>query len=165
MESKSVKTDFFLMLLLFVLSIIFYFVIIPAQIPARSSWGTDAVFTSRTFPQILAIIVAIASLLGVANTAYRFFKIKKTMPGGATVPKEKSGTSILQVVYPYFICGIIILYGVLFDKIGFAVSTLVMAPALLFLLGCKNWKHYVAILVFTGAVFIIFRYGLKVMLP
>ena len=40
-----------------------------------------------------------------------------------------------------------------------------MAPALLFLLGCKNWKHYVAILVFTGAVFIIFRYGLKVMLP
>ena len=71
----------------------------------------------------------------------------------------------MQVLFPYFIFLLILVYGILFDKIGFAVSTALMASALLLVLRCKNWKYYVVVLVFTVAIYVIFRYGLLVMLP
>lgn len=161
MEIKKTRTDFWVMLILCVLSILFYFVIIPAQIPARSSWGTDSQFTSRTFPQILAIVLAISTFCGTVSSGWKLAKLKKE-----SAPEEKKErVPIMQVLFPYFIFLLILVYGILFDKIGFAVSTALMASALLLVLRCKNWKYYVVVLVFTVAIYVIFRYGLLVMLP
>ena len=162
MELKKTRTDFYVMLVLFILSLIFYFIIIPTQIPARSSWGTDSQFTSRTFPQILAVVLAIASFCGTISYGWQLMKLKKA---AAPAEEKKEKTPILKVLFPYFIFLLILAYGILFDKFGFAISTALMASALLLALGCKNWKYYAAVLVFTIVVYVIFRYGLMVMLP
>ena len=111
MEIKRTRTDFWVMLILFVLSIIFYFVIIPAQIPARSSWGTDAQFTSRTFPQILAVVLAISSFCGVISNGWKLAKLKKEE---APVSEKKDAVQILQVLFPYLVFLLILAYGILF---------------------------------------------------
>lgn len=162
MEIKKTRSDFFVMLVLLILSLIFYFVIIPAQIPARSSWGTDSQFTSRTFPQILAVVLAISSFCGTISYGWKLLKLKKE---SAPAEEEKKKSPVLKTIYPYFIFCVTLAYGILFDKIGFTISTLVMGAALLFLLGSKNWKHYVTVIVFTAVIYVIFRYGLLVMLP
>lgn len=162
MELKKTRTDFFLMLILFILSLVFYFIIIPDQIPARSSWGTDTFFNSRTFPQILAVALALSTFCGTVSSGWKLAKLKKE---NASAEEKKEKTPLSKVLYPYFIFLLILAYGILFDKIGFAISTLLMGAALLFCLGCKNWKYYAVVFVFTGMIYVIFRYGLLVMLP
>lgn len=51
---------------LLILSIVFYVVVIPAQIPLRSNCGADIVFTSRTYPSLPAIALMIMSVIGMA---------------------------------------------------------------------------------------------------
>ena len=140
MELKKARREFCFMAVLLVLSILFYTVVIPAQIPLRSTWGADIAFTSR-----------------------KIFVLKRR---AAEQPRKESAKEPLaKALVPYAVFGLILLYGVLFAKIGYIWSTLLVPPALLAVMGCRKWTYYLYVYGFAAVVYVLFRFVLQVVLP
>lgn len=89
---KQLKKDLFIYALFLILSVIFYFIVIPNEIVLRSSWGGEVSFTSRTFPYLIFIIVGASSLIGLITT---FLKIKQKHKDG--IEKETKETFLTVI--------------------------------------------------------------------
>lgn len=77
MELKKARREFCFMAVLLVLSILFYTVVIPAQIPLRSTWGADIAFTSFTYPSLLAAALMVMSVIGIADAVRKILALKR----------------------------------------------------------------------------------------
>lgn len=163
MELKKAKRDFFFMLVLLILSVVFYVVVIPAQIPLRNNWGADIVFTSRTYPSLLAIALIIMSVIGMAASLRRIISLKKQ--GMVSQRTKPDGRAIWKMIVPYVVFLLILAYGILFSSIGFIWATLLIPPVILFVLGCRKWPYYLFVYLFAAGVYALFRFVLHVALP
>lgn len=163
MELKKAKNDFGLMLVLFVLSVLFFTVIIPGQIPLKSVWGADTTFTSRTFPNLLSIGMIIMSVIGMISSGVKIYRLKKLstqsdQPDDAREP-------VFKRMIPYIAFLLILLYGVLFAKIGYIGATILVPPLLLYILGCRKKSYYLVVYIFAVVVYVLFRFVLQVVVP
>lgn len=163
MELKKARREFCFMAVLLVLSILFYTVVIPAQIPLRSTWGADIAFTSRTYPSLLAVALMVMSVIGIADAVRKILALKRQ---AAEQPAEESAKEpLVKTLIPYAVFGLILLYGVLFVKIGYIWATLLVPPALLAVMGCRKWTYYLYVYGFAAIVYVLFRFVLQVVLP
>lgn len=163
MEMKKARRELCFMAVLLILSILFYTVVIPAQIPLRSTWGADIAFTSRTYPSLLAIAMIGMSAIGMADALRRIVLQKRRE--GEQAGQEGEKPPLFKILIPYVVFGLILLYGVLFAKIGYIWSTLLVPPAILAVMGCRKWSYYLCVYGFAVAVYVLFRFVLQVTLP
>ena len=54
------------------------------------------------------------------------------------------------------------IYLLIFNLVGFVISSILLGCFVLFMEGSRKWQYYVIIVALTIVVFVFFRYGLKV---
>lgn len=146
-----------------IIGCLLYFYLIPTQIPQRSSWSGDVVFSSRTFPNIIAIVMMVTAAIGAVK---EILAAVKTRPeegeadSGNTTAREARQALLVALFY-----GIILAYAVLFSHAGYLVATAIMIPAVLWLMGSRKPWQYIAVYGFAAIIYAVFRFLLKVPLP
>lgn len=164
---KKIRKDIVSMSVFLAGGLCFAIWIIPAQIPVRGNQGAQA-FTSRTFPYIITYSICVVAVLGLLSTILQYRKLRsdpamreKGDKGEQAFPVK----STMEILIPYIIFGLIVVYGVLFRSIGYIVATVIILPVMLFLLGCRKWMHYVCAGLFAAMVYVVFKILLLVPLP
>jgi len=153
---KQLKKDMVLYIILVIISLLFYFVAIPQQIPLRSSWSGDITFTSRTFPYLLFFVMGVAALIGIVQTVIKIRRV--------TQPEEQQGIKdILQnILLPVYFFLLAIGYAMMFDRFGYAIATAIMIPVYLVSLKCKKWYYYAITYGVGITVFVVFKFLLNI---
>lgn len=161
MELKKAYRDLIAMLALLLASVLLQFVLIPAQIPLRGGWAGADSFTSRTFPSILAGVLAVSSLSGLIGAGRRIFLLRKA---GQTDTAARAW-DLAGLVRPAVMFAVVAVYGYLFTKLGYIPATLLACPVILGILGCRKWQYYLCVYAFAAAVYLVFKLVLQVPLP
>lgn len=168
METKKLKLDIIVMTILMILSGLFYYFFIPAQIPLSAMFTGNTSFSSRTFPNVIAVaLFAIAGLSLVKSISglvkARRSQVPSVEKAGGTGPRGVA--AILPRVIPYIVYLLIVLYCFLFEAIGYVAATIIVPPFLMLLLGCRNWKYYAYMYAFGALLYMIFKLGLRIPMP
>jgi hypothetical protein len=161
---KKTRQDIIVMALLMIVSLFFYFVFIPSQIPMSANWSGNVSFSSRTFPSFLMVALFITTGIGLIRGIIRYAAVLKKGRAEAAVAKHDK-KEIFKIVAPYITYVFILLYCVLFQKIGYIFSTLLVPPVLMFFLGCRKWLTYIGIYVFAAILYAVFKLIMRVPLP
>ncbi len=154
---NKLKKDMFMYSFIAVISVVFYFVIIPAEIQLRDSWSGDITFTSRTFPNLLFITMGIAAVIGIITTVVKMSKLENK----ESTPLSVMIKDALTPIYFFIVLGV---YALMFHYLGYPIATGIMIPLYLFSLKCKNIKYYVITYAIGIVVYIVFKYLLNITL-
>lgn len=144
-------------ILLFSLTLIY--VIIPENIMLTSMQAAES-FTARTWPNLLSWGMLITSVIGLSNAVMDFFAARKEE--GSLTHEKKSPEEIEQLLFPYLIFVLILVYGLLFIHVGYLAATLIVPPVILWLLRCRKWKMYVVMYAFGAMIYLLFKFILRV---
>ncbi|MBU9746880.1 tripartite tricarboxylate transporter TctB family protein [Lachnospiraceae bacterium ASD3451] len=161
MEAKKIRSDIVIYALLLLGCAVLYFWITPQQIAVKAAGASD--FTPRTFPNLLTMGIAIAAACGLATSAIKYSRFKSKESKTERTSFSRRDAAVLLAPYLTFI--LIIVYGVLFEKTGYILSTLLVPPVLMLLLGCRKWQLYLAVYGFAALMYVLFRFVLYVPLP
>lgn len=165
-ESRKHLQDMVVMALLLVAGLLFYFVFIPGQIRLSSAWGAHVNFTSRSFPNMLVIALALVSAVGLARAVAGYVRARKALAAaGRADENPESRATALQLAIPYVTYAIIVIYGLLFRHIGYVYATLLVPPVLMAVLGCRKWTLYLAAYAFGAVLYLVFKVFMNVPLP
>lgn len=141
-----------------IFSLALYFLIIPAQVKV-SQWNAGAGFTAQTFPRLLAVVIAGVSAIGLIRELILLARLP------ADSREEGGKTDWRAAAAPVLLTVLAIIYYLLFQRIGFIVATAIAIPAFLAALRCRKWQYYLYVYLFSGFIYVIFVYVLKIMLP
>ncbi len=157
---KKIYSDLRSGILLFVISLLMYFVLIPAQISVKAGKNLAADF----FPKLMVIVFGLCGLLLAATSAYDLYRHREQ----ATKERaEGAWKTDYKVFLPHVIFLVsAIVYLVLLQHLGFVLSSI---PFLIFLLwhfGSPSWgKNLVIAVVYVPIVYLIFSYGFRIRFP
>ena len=155
---KEVKRELVAIAVFLVFGMVLNFWLIPTQVQV-ATWNTGGVYTSQTFPYLLAKGMMLLSIVGAVSKLYSIKKIKKE-------EKEMMGNEggIRVLIYPALISVLSIIYFILLDKTGFIVSTIVFIISMNLLLREKK-RQIAYLLLFSLAIYLVFTYILHINLP
>ncbi len=136
------------------LSLALIFWAIPTQIKVTAMMEAES-FTPRSFPYLIAGGLLLVSVIGFFNNflAYRKLLGQETEQAGEE-PEEKKSRG--EILFPYFIFALIVVYGLMFKFLGIVPATLVVPPVILWCLRCRKWQMYVAFFVFAAIIYLLF---------
>lgn len=156
MEAKKARGDIILYAVLTVAGVIFYIFVIPGQIYMSKTAGAEA-FSPDTFPNAVTILFVLASLCGLALSISRYsLAVKREgKPGKNAVPRTRK--EIIGEFMPFIVFALVLVYAVLFMKVGFIFATAVIPPVILFVIGCRTWRYYPIYYVFAAFMYLLFR--------
>jgi hypothetical protein len=144
-------------LILMAISVVFYFIFIPSQVPVTGT-GTN-VFTSRTFPRFLMVSLFVVAVVMFLEALYRDIKLRQQTPRN----QEKSAKDLVALyVMPLVAFALILAYALLFKYVGVIPATAVFIPAFLALFRCKKWSYYAGAYGFCAVLYLVFVYILHV---
>lgn len=161
MRAKNAKDNLILFSVMFLLGIIFYLFVIPAQVYV-SAYAAAEAFTPVTFPRFATVVFIIASFLGIVVTAVEYRKAVQTEGKPEKVVKEKTKRERYAFFIPYIIFVLCIVYAILFKMIGVIPATLIIPTVAMICLGCKKWNYYAILIAFSGVLYVLFRFVLQV---
>lgn len=121
--------------------------------------------TPRTFPTALCVVLTAVSLLGIITSCLKYARARRKAPQQATERAHPTKEKISEKIFPYLMFALILLYSLLFQKIGFVWATVIVPPIILYLLNCRKWYMYLALYAFAATVYVIFTLVLHVPLP
>lgn len=162
MKQKHVR-DLITMIVFAGISAFFLLWAIPTQVKV-ATWNTGSVYTAQTFPYLIIRIMLTASLIGAINSGFHLIVVCK---GDRSTPFFET-FHWKPTVMVLFVIGIVLLYYFLFIRYGYLIATSIMTPAMLMALGCRRgvfWKYLICIYLFTGIIFVIFRFVLLIQIP
>lgn len=159
---KEIKRDLIVYCVLILAAVMVYFFIIPNQIYVSSSAAAEA-FSPDTFPRFAAIIVFIAAVIGLLNSIRLYLAARslETVQED-TLHAPRTTKERLASLIPYLVFLLILLYGILFYKLGFILATVTIPPVILLFIGCRKWHYYAIYYAFTFVLYLLFRYILLV---
>ena len=161
MEAKKARGDIILYGILTVAGFVFYKWIIPTQIYMSKAASAEA-FSPDTFPNAATILFTAAAFVGFVYAIYRYFKAVKA-EGKPDKSKEKlTKREFIGIFIPFIVFALVVLYAILFSKIGFIPATIIIPPIILFVIGCRKWNYYVIYYIFAAVMYCLFRYVLMV---
>ena len=161
MEAKKARGDIILYSVLAIVGIIFYVFVIPRQIYISKTASAEA-FSPDTFPNAVTILFVIASLCGLALAVYRYCKAVRLEGKPQKDAAPRSRREIVGEFMPFIVFALVLLYAILFMKIGFIPAPLIVPPVILFVIGCRKWHYYLIYYVFAALMYLLFRYILLV---
>jgi cell division protein FtsW (lipid II flippase) len=106
--------------------------------------------------------IFIVSGISLTNAIIRYVKLRRTDGSQRefhAVSDQRVMKTFLKVCLVYLI---ILLYAILFTEFGYVISTLLIPPVLLFVLGCRKWQYYIYVYAFATIIYMLFIYVLKV---
>lgn len=167
MNKLKLFKDSIVMAVIIVASILTYNIVIPAQIPDTTG-GISSVgaIGSRDFPQLVVGLIGIIAGIELIKNLFKAFKALKKMKAENAETSENDAVKpdkkeiikkYLKVLIMFILYAV---YGFLFVKFGFIIPTIFVIPLILFVVGSRNWKHYVSIYVFAAIIYVIFKYVL-----
>ena len=121
--------------------------------------------TPRTFPTALCVVLTAVSLLGIITSCLKYARARRESPQQATERAHPTKEKISEKKFPYLMFALILLYSLLFQKIGFVWATVIVPPIILYLLNCRKWYMYLTLYAFAATVYVIFTLVLHVPLP
>ncbi len=159
---KEIKRDLIVYCVLILAAVIVYFFIIPNQIYVSSSAAAEA-FSPDTFPRFAAIIFLIAAVIGLLNSI-RLYLAARNLENTLKETKHIPSTAKERIasLIPYLVFLLILLYGILFYKLGFILATVTVPPVILLSIGCRKWHYYGIYYAFALILYLLFRYILLV---
>ena len=147
------------MLVLMIAALVVMLVIIPSQIKVTAMMSEES-FTPRTFPYLVSGALLACSTLGFVSS---FLAYRKEMQSGAVQAKGKKTKEEWQdILFPYLIFVLIIVYGLLFKFLGIIPATIIVPPIILWCLRCRKWYAYVIFYAFAAVLYLVFTMILKV---
>lgn len=163
MELKKTRSDIIIYSLLLIVCAVMFFWLTAEEVPLRAN-AADSSFTPRTFPNLLTIGIALASAIGLISSCIKYAKLMRTETKDTTEkkPVKKTAHEWLILFAPYITFVILVVYGILFEKLGYIVSTLLLVPALTFLFGSRKWQHIAIVYAFAALMFVLFKFVLLV---
>jgi hypothetical protein len=126
-------------------------VLIPYHITVRRAVQTSAI-GSDYLPRVVAVFLAVIGAVMVIQSLV----FKKD---SVTVINLGEELRILALM------GLLILYGIMVNVIGFLIASIAVLEFVLVLLKCRKWHYYAIVALLTAVIYFSFRYGLNVRLP
>lgn len=162
MNAKKRREDIIIYTLLLAACIALYFWLTPSEVVLRANMF-DSHFTPQTFPNLLTLGIAFCSALGLITSLIKYPKLKAQEEKTEQAEKKpKSKLDYMIALAPYITFVLLFGYCLLFEKIGFIISTLIIAPILMFLFGGKKWYQLLFIYAFAALMFVLFKFVLLV---
>ena len=153
MESKkAIIRDIILYTTFLIAAIVFYVFVIPNQTKISIAAKADF-FSPDTFPKLLSKVIAFFSAIGLVFSIVRYSKHRKS-----TADEQDNTGSKKGIAIPFIVVALILAYIICFDLIGFIPSTIVFPPLVLFVIGGRNWKHYLIYFIFAAVMYVLFKY-------
>ncbi|AET69874.1 Tripartite tricarboxylate transporter TctB family [Desulfosporosinus orientis DSM 765] len=115
------------------------------------------------FPLALGICMTLCGILMLATMGK-----EKDAKESKAIKKPSSKGISLDGKLIIFTCAMGILYGILFEPLGYVLSTIIFMGALLFAIndGLKKWKTNILVAIgFSVVIYVIFSYLLNIPLP
>lgn len=165
MKKAEILKEITIMIVLVIFSIAFVVYVIPNQIEETSSFSTAGGIGSRTFPYLVVILIGLLAAGQVIKNLVKMTRLTDEEKIKPQVTAEEAQEQRIKVYKTLGLYLLFILFGVLLMNLGFAVAAIIVLPSILYLLGVREWKYYVGILVFATIVFSLFRYVLNVYVP
>ena len=109
----------------------------------------DRNISPATFPRFSAVLLCVFGLANVVKSL--IFKQDEYV--------ELDMKGELRVALCFVA---LFIYLLIFNVVGFVISSILLASFFLFIEGCRKWQYYLIIIGLTILVFVFFRYGLKV---
>jgi len=163
MDEKKAKEELLVMVVCALFCICLFTIIIPNFIPVPPAAEKD-VFTPRTFPYFLGSIMAVCTIIGLVQTSRNYYLAHKNNKGNEAKVRP-TRQEVLNTCIPYIIFALVVVYGICITNFGFIVSTCLIPPIVLFLIGGRKWYQYVGVLAFAAIIWVLFRFVLHVQLP
>lgn len=154
---KRIRNNIVLYSVFLVLLICIYFFVIPNQIRISIAAKADS-FSPDTFPKIIVRIMIAISAVGLFSSLIALNKDIKVNGKRTRERKPFNQKNFIQNLIPYVVVILILLYIICFKKIGFIPSTIFFPLLILYVIGGRNWKHYVIYLLFAFTMFVLFKY-------
>lgn len=128
---------------------------VPIQIRTRETTSINA----RTIPIImLSLILALSIILIIQGLSKerKEYIIDKTLFKNKAVKRELK--SIIFIL-------MLLIYALIFNKVGFLISSILLSTGILIYYKCKIWWFYAISYLNIGIVFFVFKLLLRVSLP
>ena len=155
MESKkAIIRDIILYTAFFIVAVLFHIFVIPSQTTISIAAKADF-FSPDTFPKLLTKVLALFSGAGLVFSVVRYWAYSRK---AATAQQEPPTKSNRGWAIPFVVVALILAYILCFDLIGFIPATLVFPPLVLFVIGGRNWKHYLVFYIFAAVMYVLFKY-------
>lgn len=165
-ELKKARENVLVMMFMAIVCSLLYLWVIPTFVPVpRAAEGES--FTPQTLPYLLTTVMTICTVWGLISYGREYLKIKKETENQKQPDqtKEKSRFEKINEWIPYVVFLTVVGYGILINACGFILSTIVLIPVVLLIIGCKKWNYYVIAYLFAALVWVVFRFVLKIQLP
>ncbi len=127
--------------------------LLMAGILAIFGWGLVAPFAyepvgPRAFPMITALVIGICGIILVVQG------------GGEADPiSRKTLTGII------FLSVVLLVYAVVFERLGYVISTLIMSAVVALIFGARPHQALISGLILSVGSYLLFDHGLDVVLP
>jgi len=118
-----VKTDQILGLILFIFSVVMWFILIPSQVVGNKG---------QYFPKFITFWIGFSGILLVC--------LKKKKTNDTYMPEEKNNTKLRYKYDLYITFGLIIIYYLITEHLGFFVTSYLLVFMLMINFGIRNWK-------------------------
>jgi hypothetical protein len=157
--------------ILLVFSFLCWFWLIPYRIldPVMAQRTVTSGKNPRIFPQICVLLLFSFSLFLLGNYFFHYRLARKTEKA------ENNRRGKNRKILPEYwdaekgaIAGIImlIIYAILITRLGFIVSSLIMAAGINWHLGARGWKAmFLGPFILTGVIYLVFTFWLNVSFP
>ena len=119
-------------------------------------------FHPDTFPNFAVFIFMIASTAGLLWAIVRYYIAVKKEGKPEKEHTERTKKETIGILMPFVVFLLVIIYIMVFAKIGFIIATAIIPPIILFVIGCKNKKFYLIYYIFVIIMYLLFRYILLV---
>lgn len=155
----KIKKNVYTSVILFAFSLIMIFYAIPTQISVNNLLGGDStIVNSRFFPYLIAAIIGVLSAVEFVFSVISMAKLSSNNHAHQKEPPK--GTIIAMSVFALFV-----IYLLVFAQLGFIISSAIVPPIVLWLLGSRKWQHYLSYYGVMAATYFVFVYALKISLP
>ena len=132
-----------------IIAAVVLFLIIPSQVGVerKATFGIN----SRTLPYALSVLMAVCGAgLIIQSLVFKKDEIKE-------MELKKEGIGLLYML-------VLLAYGIGFTH-SFLISTVLLGVITLVFLKDKQWTHYLIVVIFTVAIYLIFTELLHLRLP
>lgn len=163
MDAKKIKSDIIIYLLLLAGCFALYFWITPEQIAVNTNLMGNSDFTPRTFPNLLTGGIALVSAIGLITSAVKYARLDKAARKSEKKPLTRQ--DVLALLIPYLIFAVIAGWCAIFERAGYIWSAVIAPPVMMLLFGCRKWYYYLIVYGFAAAMYLLFKFALRVPLP
>ena len=108
---------------------------------------------------LLMIAAAVVYFWVIPNQIYLSGSAKAETFSPDTFPRF---VTVVFFLSAYIVFLLVLLYGILFAKLGFIAATAIVPPVILLVIGCRKWHYYLIYYAFAAALYALFKYLLLV---